>query len=114
MTDIFFSYSSKDRDRVRPVVDANLGGGLIKQRIARRGQGRPGGFRTIIVYRREDRAVFLHGFAKSAVDNVDDDALKELKIAATQFLALTDAAIRKALNDGRWIEINCGQEEVPE
>jgi hypothetical protein len=40
------------------LVDADLGGGLIKQRVARPGQGKRGGFRTIVVYRRGRRAVF--------------------------------------------------------
>ncbi len=57
------------------LVDADLGGGLIKQRIARSGQGKSGGFRTIIAYRRGNRAVFLFGFAKSERENLDDDEL---------------------------------------
>jgi hypothetical protein len=46
----------------RGLVDADLGGGLIKQRIARPGQGKSGGFRTLIAYRRGERAVFQFGF----------------------------------------------------
>jgi hypothetical protein len=46
------------------LVDADLGGGLIKQRVARPGQGKRGGFRTIVAYRRGSRAVFLFGFAQ--------------------------------------------------
>ena len=46
------------------LIDADLGGGLIKQRVARPGQGKRGGFRTIVAYRRGIRAVFLFGFAK--------------------------------------------------
>lgn len=89
------------------LIDAVLGGGLIKQRIPRRGQGRSGGFRTIIAYRHRDRSVFFHGFAKSAQDNVTDDELKQLKAAASQILGLSPAAISKALEDGRWIEVHC-------
>ena len=59
----------------RGLVDAGLGGGLIKQRTARPGQGKSGGYRTIIAYRRGDRAVFLFGFAKSERANLDDDEL---------------------------------------
>jgi hypothetical protein len=54
------------------LIDADLGGGLIKQRIARAGKGRSGGYRTIIAYRRAGRAVFLLGFAKSERDNIGD------------------------------------------
>ena len=56
----------------RGLVDADLGGGVIKQRIARRGRGRSGGFRTIVVFRRGERAFFVHGFAKS--DRVEPSA----------------------------------------
>ena len=55
------------------LVDANLGGGLIKQRLARKGEGKSGGYRTVIAFRRGDRAVFLYGFAKSDRENIDDD-----------------------------------------
>ncbi len=57
----------------RGQVDANLGCGVIKQRIARPGQGRPGGHRTIIVFRQRDRAVFMYGFAKSTRANIGTD-----------------------------------------
>lgn len=44
------------------LIDAGLGLGLIKQRVARPGQGRSGGFRTILFYKRKERAVFLYVF----------------------------------------------------
>ncbi|WP_275099291.1 type II toxin-antitoxin system RelE/ParE family toxin [Sedimenticola hydrogenitrophicus] len=46
-------------------IDADLGGGVLKQGVARQGQGKSGGFRTIILYRTAERAVFVYGFAKS-------------------------------------------------
>ena len=46
------------------LVDADLGGGLIKQRIARKGQGRSGGYRMMIAFRSANFSVFLFGFAK--------------------------------------------------
>jgi hypothetical protein len=49
----------------RGLIDANLGGGLIKQRAARAGQGRSGGYRLLVAYRRQGRAIFLSGFAKT-------------------------------------------------
>jgi hypothetical protein len=72
------------------LVDADLGGGLVKQRIARPGQGKSGGFRTVIAYRRGDRAIFLLGFAKNERDNVDDEELDELKALARGFLRLNE------------------------
>ena len=70
----------------RGLVDADLGGGLIKQRVARSGQGRSGGYRTVIAFRRLDRAVFLYGFAKSEKGNVGITDLVRLKKLAAIFL----------------------------
>jgi hypothetical protein len=69
------------------LIDADLGGGLIKQRIGRSGQGRSGGYRTLIAYRSGNIAIFLFGFAKSDQDNVDDDDLDDLRTIARQWLA---------------------------
>jgi hypothetical protein len=48
---------------VRGLIDADLGGQIIKQRVARPGQGKRGGFRMIIGIR-SDRAIFVFAFAK--------------------------------------------------
>ena len=69
------------------LVDADLGGGVIKQRVARQGQGRSNGYRTLIAYRFGDFAVFLFGFAKSYRDNIDDAELSDLQTIAGQWLA---------------------------
>ena len=60
-------------------MDADLGGWIIKQRMARTGQGRSGGYRLLIAYRSGKRAVFLYGFAKSERDNIEADELETLK-----------------------------------
>jgi hypothetical protein len=70
----------------RGLLDADLGGGVIKQRVARQGQGRSGGYRTLIAYRSGDFAVFMFGFAKNERDNIDADELEVLKIVASQWL----------------------------
>ena len=50
----------------RGLIAAVLGGEVIKQRIARPGQGKSGGFRTLIVFRAGARAFFVHGFARTS------------------------------------------------
>jgi hypothetical protein len=57
-------------------LDADLGGGVFKQRIAREGGGKSGGFRTTILFRVGSHSFFAHGFAKSDKANV---SAKELK-----------------------------------
>jgi hypothetical protein len=78
-------------DAERGLVDADLGGGIIKLRIARRGGGKSGGFRTMVVFRVSDRAIFVLGFAKRDQDNVLDDELTMLKKLAAELLGY-DAA----------------------
>jgi len=79
------------------LIDADLGGGVIKQRIARRGQGKSGGFRVVILYRRGARAFFVHGFAKSERANISQDELAALKELATEMLAYNEGEITKAV-----------------
>ena len=70
----------------RGLVDADLGGGLTKQRVAREGQGRSGGYRMLVAYRARDRAVFLYGFAKSERDNIEPDEMMSLREIAAAWL----------------------------
>lgn len=72
-------------DRVKAgAIDADLGGSVIKQRIARPGQGKSGGYRTIIVFKKGERAFFVYGFAKRARDNISNDELAAFKLAAKE------------------------------
>jgi hypothetical protein len=89
----------------RGIVDADLGGGLVKQRVARSGQGRSGGYRMLIGYRMRDRAVFLYGFAKNEQDNIDAEQLIELRKIAAGWLEATDIQIERSLEGGRLQEI---------
>lgn len=89
----------------RGLIDVDLGGGLIKQRVARQGEGRSGGYRTIIAYRANERAVFLYGFAKNALDNISPDELVFLKRLADNWLAADTARIREEIEAGNLQEI---------
>jgi len=86
-------------------VDADLGGEVIKQRIARPGQGRSKGYRTVIVFRRGVRAFFVYGFAKSEQANINDDEREQFKEAAKLVLALTEAQLAAALKRGDFAEV---------
>jgi hypothetical protein len=89
------------------ILDADLGGHVIKQRIARPGQGRSGGYRTLIAYRSETRAVFLFGFAKNDTDDIDDDALTALRKAAAEVLRLNNKDVAALVAAGKWTEVQC-------
>ena len=94
----------------RGKVDADLGGGVIKQRIARPGRGKSGGYRTIIFFRRGVRAVFAYGFAKSDRANIDADEEKQFKEAARHVLRLTEKQIEELVNNGDFVEVRYEQE----
>jgi hypothetical protein len=97
----------------RGLVDADLGGGVIKQRIARAGGGKSGGFRTIILLKAGERAFFVRGFAKSELDNIRDDELAAFKMLAAQMLAYDDAALVLALAEGILMEVAGDGEAIP-
>jgi hypothetical protein len=89
----------------RGLVDADLGGGLIKQRVAREGGGKSGGYRTLVFFRHEDRAVFAFGFAKSDKANLSAVELRIYKQAAKIMLALSQAQIDIEVEAGRLFEV---------
>ena len=96
------------------MVDADLGGGVIKQRIARKGAGRSGGFRTIMVFRRGELAFFVYGFAKSGRQNLRRDELETFRLLADQYLALDRTGLSAALAVGAIIEVKCDDQEIQE
>ncbi|MEQ1864469.1 MAG: type II toxin-antitoxin system RelE/ParE family toxin [Micropepsaceae bacterium] len=96
----------------RGSIDADLGGGLIKQRVARAGAGKSGGFRTLIFFRQGARAVFVYGFAKSAQANLDAGEVAMFKKAAKIVLALSQDQIDVEVETGRLTELNCGDQEI--
>jgi len=89
----------------RGLVDADLGGGVVKQRVARAGQGRSGGFRVLLAFRSRDRAVFIYGFAKNERENVDDKELRTLREIATAWLSADIAHIEREIANGRLQEV---------
>lgn len=89
------------------LVDADLGGGVIKQRLAREGQGKSGGFRSIVLFRRGEKAFFAYGFAKNDRDNIKRDELQAFRKLADEMLALDDQALAAAVKNGTITEIKC-------
>ena len=96
------------------LIDADLGGGVIKQRVARKGGGRSGGFRTIVLFRRGTTAFFVYGFAKSDRANLRRDELATFRLLADEYLALNPDEIAAAQAAGTIIEVNCDDQAVQE
>ena len=88
------------------LIDAELGGGVIKQRLARPGQGRSGGYRSIIIFQKGQRAFFVYGFAKSDRENIDPDEAAAFKKSAKAFFALSDKQIEILIKDKELSEVD--------
>jgi hypothetical protein len=93
------------------LIDSDLGGGLIKQRVARQGQGRSSGYRMIVVYRTRTRAIFLYGFAKKERENIELAELLSFRAVAAGLLAADSASIAEAIEEGVLQEIHIDEEK---
>ena len=98
----------------RGLIDAELGAGVIKQRLARKGQGKSGGYRSIVLYRRADLAIFVHGFAKRDRDNLDRDELLAFRKLASSMLNLDRNSLSALSAKGAIKEIDCNDQGLQE
>ena len=87
------------------LIDADLGGGVIKQRVAKPGMGKSGGYRTIILFKRGESCFFVYGFAKSERDNIDKYEEEVFKKAAKELFALSDAQLERLIGQKELIEV---------
>jgi hypothetical protein len=99
-------------DAEQGLVDADLGGGVIKQRITWPGGGKSGGFRTIILFRAGALAFFVHGFAKNERANIRVDELAAFRMLAAELLGYSDAALAEAVGAGVLIEVKDDEQAV--
>src|SRR5690606_9455297 len=90
--------------------DADLGGGVFKQRVTREGRGKSGGFRTIVLFKAGRHSFFVHGFAKNQKANITAKELKALKTLANTLLALDAEALDKASAAGEISEVTTNGE----
>ena len=96
------------------LVDADLGGGLLKQRVARPGAGRSGGYRTILIFRSSVRAVFVFGFAKSDRANLTAQEEAVYRAAVKLVLAFSKDQLDAEVASGRTMEVQCDGQDVQE
>lgn len=87
------------------LIDANYGGGVIKQRIARPGGGKSAGYRSIILFRKGERVFFAYGFAKNERDNIDGNQERSFKDLAKVVLNLSDGGLKALTDSGKWAEV---------
>ena len=87
-------------------IDANLGGGVYKKRVALPGRGKSGSVRTLIAYHHGEKAFFVFGFAKNVQPNISAVELKALKLMAKVLLNKSDANLKKDLKAKILIEVD--------
>jgi hypothetical protein len=92
------------------MIDADLGGGVYKQRVRRSGSGKSGSFRTILLLRLEEIAIFVDGFRKSDQANISQQELKAFRLIAKNLL-VHPKAVAAALEEGKLIEVICEEED---
>jgi hypothetical protein len=89
----------------RGLIDADLGGHVVKKRVALGGRGKSGGTRTLLAYKIGDKAFFVYGFAKNVRANINTDELKALKHLAKELLSYSDKTLSEAILHGVLIEV---------
>jgi hypothetical protein len=87
------------------LVDANLGGGVIKKRIAVPGRGKSGGARTLLATNHKNRWLLVFGFEKNVRANISDNELEALQDIAAELLALGSTQLNTAVIEGKLLEI---------
>lgn len=103
ITDASLLLLVKDMENGR--INADLGGGVYKQRLAREHSGKSGGFRLLVCLRHGDKAFFTYGFPKSARANISQHEEEDLKKLAEILLSLSDADLDKRVRAGTFEEI---------
>jgi hypothetical protein len=86
----------------------NLGGALYKIRVNKEGQGKSGGFRTIVVYRQSEIAIFVYGFSKNVKSNLNKEELTDLKILSKDLLSINKQEYQNLVAQGEFINIKDG------
>ena len=89
----------------RGLIDADLGGGIIKKRVALAGRGKRGSTRTLLATNRRNKWIFVFGFEKNERANISNSELEALKLLADDLLSRTDSQISEAIKNGSLLEV---------
>lgn len=89
----------------RGLLDADLGSGIVKKRIALPGKGKRGSVRTLLATNHDDRWFFIFGFEKNERENISENELATLKKLAKDLLGLTAEQIAVAATEGSLLEV---------
>lgn len=87
------------------LIDADLGGGVIKQRLARKGQGKSGGYRIILLLKVSEMCFIVHGYPKKEKDNLTTKEEKAFKEMAKHMLNMSTPHLLKLIQNRDIIEV---------
>jgi hypothetical protein len=93
------------------LIDADLGGGIFKKRIALPGRGKSGSARTLLATNRDDRWIFVFGFEKNERANISDKERDALRMMAKDLLGLTATQLQEAISEGTLLEVTDGKKK---
>ena len=96
-------------EMAKGLIDADLGGGIVKKRVGVSGRGKSGGVRTLIAINKGDRWFFVYGFEKNDRANISDDELESLQKIAKALLPRTRQQLDEAVMDRSLEEICHGR-----
>ena len=88
------------------LIDAKLGGHVMKKRVALPGRGKRGSTRTLIAYHHGSKAFFVYGFTKNERADISTKQLKALKLLAAELLGYSTIKLRKLIKDRELLEVN--------
>lgn len=97
------------KDMQNNLSSVSLGGGLFKVRVGSENSGKSSSYRTIVVYREDDRVVMVYGFMKKEQENLSSDELKSFKTLSKDILALNDESLIRAIEKNVFVKI--GEED---
>lgn len=89
----------------RGQIDADLGGEVIKQRIARSGSSKSKGYRSVVLFRKGEKAFFVYGFPKNKRDNMRDNEKEQFRKMARYVLSLTDEQLSQLIANEQFEEV---------
>ncbi|MBU3694341.1 MAG: type II toxin-antitoxin system RelE/ParE family toxin [Rhodocyclaceae bacterium] len=95
------------------LIDADLGGGVIKQRLPRPGEGRARGYRLIMLFSAGQRSVFVYGYTKSNLDNIGPHEQSQFRKMARHVLELTETQLDRLVANHQFEEVHQDDQQIP-
>lgn len=88
------------------LIDVDLGSGLVKKRVSRKGEGKRGGHRVLLAFKEKDRSIFIFGFSKNDRENLDEEEKELYKKLAKAYLEAPMGNLEKMCMTGLLCEVN--------